>query len=62
MESEARKSPGSTGLGLAIAKSLTELQGGMIEMKSAVGVGTTFRVLLRQAPADESSPAANVAA
>ncbi|MDP6823745.1 MAG: CHASE domain-containing protein [Dehalococcoidia bacterium] len=62
VESEARKSPGSTGLGLAIAKSLTELQGGVIEMTSDVGVGTTFRVLLNQAPDEKSSRTINLAA
>jgi len=36
-----REMPG-TGLGLCIVKSLVELQGGEIEMKSQVGKGTTF--------------------
>ena len=62
VESEARKSPGSTGLGLAIAKSLTELQGGIIEMTSEIGVGTTFRVLLKQAPHEEQTSTSDIAA
>lgn len=62
VDSEKRKSPGSTGLGLAIAKSLTELQGGTIEMASEVGVGTTFRVLLKQATREDHSEMVNVAA
>ncbi|MBT5318801.1 MAG: PAS domain-containing protein [Chloroflexi bacterium] len=62
VESTARKSPGSTGLGLAIAKSLTELQGGIIEMTSELEVGTTFRVLLKQATAAESTPPSRIAA
>ena len=62
VESESRKSPGSTGLGLAIAKSLTELQGGTIEMTSEVGAGTTFRVLLKQATGRAPSQRVNIAA
>jgi PAS domain S-box-containing protein len=37
------------GLGLTLAKSLTELHGGRLEVESAVGAGTTVRVVL---PAD----------
>jgi nitrogen-specific signal transduction histidine kinase/ActR/RegA family two-component response regulator len=37
---------GGTGLGLAIVRDLTELQGGSIKVDSAIGTGSTFRVVL----------------
>jgi signal transduction histidine kinase len=38
--------PGSVGLGLAIAKEIVEMYGGNIRVKSAVGKGTTFTIRL----------------
>ena len=44
---QARRRPeGESGLGLSIAKSLVEAQGGMIAVDSEVGIGTTFTIHL----------------
>jgi signal transduction histidine kinase len=42
----------SIGLGLAIVKKLIDLHGGVIEVKSVVGVGTTFSIFLPEAQPD----------
>ncbi|MDX2239716.1 MAG: HAMP domain-containing sensor histidine kinase [Leptolyngbyaceae cyanobacterium bins.302] len=48
-QARARKI-GSTGIGLAIAKRLVELQGGHIEVESELGKGSTFRFCLPLCP------------
>ncbi len=54
-----RRSIEGTGLGLVIAKAITERHGGRIEFESQVGEGTTFRVEL---PLEAEVTAGNVAA
>src|SRR5664279_4263363 len=48
------KESGGSGLGLAISQNIVERHGGRIEMTSAVGQGTTFKIVL---PVDSQGPA-----
>ena len=46
---------GGLGLGLAIGQRLAEVLNGMIEVKSSIGQGSTFSLLLPHEPADEDA-------
>ena len=60
IENQHTKTHKGSGLGLALAKSLAELQGGTLTIKSELGVGSEFSVSMpRQKPKKESSPKAN---
>ncbi|MGB8887157.1 MAG: ATP-binding protein [Candidatus Korobacteraceae bacterium] len=48
------KEAGGSGLGLAISQNIVERHGGHIDMTSAVGQGTTFKIVL---PVDSQRPA-----
>jgi len=45
-----------TGLGLALTHKIVEDHGGQITLRSAPGVGTTFRVVLPVAPPGSEGP------
>ena len=56
VESGNRRSYGGTGLGLAICKQIVEEMGGRIQVRSVMGVGTTFEITL-DLPLSTNSPA-----
>ncbi|HUO13159.1 MAG TPA: ATP-binding protein, partial [Caulobacteraceae bacterium] len=63
IESQQSKTQQGTGLGLALSKSLVEMHGGVLEIESQPGVGTTVSFLLpvrqsRVYDAERSSAAA----
>lgn len=54
VDNSATRSAGGTGLGLSITKKLVETLGGEIEVESAAGQGSTFRVSLPTGPLDDA--------
>jgi signal transduction histidine kinase/DNA-binding response OmpR family regulator/HAMP domain-containing protein len=57
---DERRNPG-TGLGLSIVKSLVELHGGVVDVRSELGAGTTFEISLPSAPQGEAGAGRAVA-
>lgn len=57
MQAEAvtTKSYGGTGLGLSICNRLAEMMGGAISMESAIGIGTTMKLILTMDVAEATS-------
>ena len=62
VEAARSRVQGGTGLGLSICRSIAELHGGSLEIRSTPGVGTTVRVLLPDAAPDLVSAASTALA
>ncbi|MEH6403437.1 MAG: GAF domain-containing sensor histidine kinase, partial [Sneathiella sp.] len=61
VESTLSKSFEGTGLGLSITKALVEKHGGSVEIESAIGAGTTIRIMLPTKQSQDQVTAVNAA-
>src|ERR1700694_3239378 len=52
---DGRRAPGSLGLGLAIVKTVAEAHGGSVRVRSEVGKGSAFELVLPEASPRETS-------
>lgn len=59
---QAQGSSGGTGIGLAIVKAFTEIQGGTVSLESTPGKGSTFSIALPVEPVAEPEEESNAAA
>lgn len=57
IDSSLTRTVGGTGLGLPIAKSLTEMQGGEMFVESQINVGSTFSIIIPIEPAESEEEA-----